>query len=165
MNSIELSQKEIEVINSWYEYSRDDSQHYGDGLATFPQEQVVSDKLNNGNPVKEFSDYEITLIHGWMEESVSRGYGGNTVLIGEERSLFAKFSSIMKSLDERNKTFTETIPKSETKIQTPAKTVTKQAPPKQEESKATSPDDKIAAAQKLRNEMEEIKKTYKWFKR
>lgn len=93
MLTLNLNAIESAVILRWFEHMRADSQHFGNGLATFPQEQAVVKKLQDHQtgPI-EFSEPQVDLIADWMDGALRSAYGESIFATPEERSVFEKIS-------------------------------------------------------------------------
>ena len=196
MNTLNLSPNEIDTIISWHNYCTEDSQHYGNGIAIFPQEQAIIDKLNQHSTNVSFSDDEIILISEWMDECINRKYGNATVLLGEEQRLFNQISEIAKAIEDNHqkamkeilaaKASSKQVANTNTSIIQPtkssnsktlfnqnentAKQITQSIKPQNSKlsfktEEELSFEEKVQAAQKLKEEMKDIKNAYKKFKK
>lgn len=98
---IELWANETErrVIRGWYEYCQQDSQHYGDGIAVFPQEQTVLDKLDGKGDTLSLTEADLELIADWMDRAVNRGFGKAVALTGEEQRIYGEIKRLKKEMD------------------------------------------------------------------
>ena len=102
MNTLKLNPAEKRAILSWHEYMREDSQHYGDGLTDFPQEELVVHKLKESKTGEiSFSDDQIDILADWMENSVKGKYGNAAILMGEEKRIYEEIQRMKKDLDAK----------------------------------------------------------------
>ena len=83
MIALTFSPRECELIRQWYEAVRERSGHWGDGLATTPDEDIV---LNKIAPAGEclFHPHHLEVIVQWAETSV------HTDITPDEYSLLDK---------------------------------------------------------------------------
>jgi hypothetical protein len=98
MHTLKLSPKEVEILLSWYRYSSEDSQHYGDGITLFPVEQAILSKLNALEGKRLFTDNDICIIAEWMEKAINRKYGKATFLLPEERRIYMEIKELMQRI-------------------------------------------------------------------
>lgn len=68
MIEIELSPLERELVRHWIGAMREDSGHWGDGEAIFPDEAIVEEKLGKSGP-RHFTRHHLELILEWAESS------------------------------------------------------------------------------------------------
>ncbi|MFH0921945.1 MAG: hypothetical protein V1913_16475 [Fibrobacterota bacterium] len=93
MIRLELSVAERGIIRHWFEFVQADSQHYGDGITLFPEEQVIIQKLalHPEGPV-DFTEEQVDLIKDWMDAAIRSRYGKSIFVTPEERAVFEKIS-------------------------------------------------------------------------
>jgi len=93
MIRFELSETERGVIRRWFEFVQADSQHFGDGITLFPEEQAILGKLKpSPEGSVEFSEGQVDIIADWMDKAIRTRYGKSIFVTPEERAVFEKFS-------------------------------------------------------------------------
>jgi len=100
--TLKLSKIEAETVLEWFEYTHADSQHYGNGLAMFPFEKIIVDKMNalaEGGTV-ELAENEIAAVHNWMEKATDKDFGSQTYLLPIENMLHSKLNKAMKEMEK-----------------------------------------------------------------
>ncbi len=91
MITLTLTKEEKEKILYWYEHVQKDSQHYGDGIAIFPEEQVIIDKLTSRKDGDFlFTENQIHIIADWMDKAIRGRFGKNIYVVPEEKSIYDK---------------------------------------------------------------------------
>lgn len=87
---MKLTSNEKNLIQEWFKYIAQDSQHYGNGAVLFPNEAMLLKKLKQQTPDPDFSRYDLEMILDWMETNIKRQYGDAKYLMGEELALYQK---------------------------------------------------------------------------
>jgi len=71
--ALELSPTQRQLIRHWHQTTLDKAGHYGDGVATFPDEAAIMAKLNSGDTgALSFTDAQVRQILDWGR-SATRG--------------------------------------------------------------------------------------------
>ncbi len=70
MIDIDFSKREREIIHIWYENMRERSGHFGDGAATFPDEDIILRKIAEAGPYK-ITKHHLEMILDWSEHCFS----------------------------------------------------------------------------------------------
>jgi len=95
MITLTLTKEEKEKILYWYEHVQSDSQHYGDGIAVFPEEQVIIDELNRRKDGDfHFTDSQIQIIADWMQRAIHGRFGKSIYVVPEEKSVYDKITRL-----------------------------------------------------------------------
>jgi hypothetical protein len=100
--TLKLSKIEAETVLEWFEYTHADSQHYGNGLAMFPFEKMLVDKLNateEGGTI-DIADNELVTIYNWMEKAIDKDFGSQTYLLPIEDFLYKKLNKALKEIEK-----------------------------------------------------------------
>ena len=83
MIHLAFTEREIELIQQWYEAVREHSGHWGDGAVTTPDEDIVLHKLEHPGAI-ELHPHHLELILQWAEVAV------HTAVSAEESGLLEK---------------------------------------------------------------------------
>jgi hypothetical protein len=89
---MKFSMHEKEQIQLWYEYVSQDSGHFGNGMAVFPGEALLIEKIRKPDENVDFNEYEVEMIRDWMHRNIKRKYGDARYLIGVELNLYHKLA-------------------------------------------------------------------------
>jgi len=96
MITLTLSFRECELIQQWYEAVREHSGHFGDGMATTPDEDIVLGKPEAAG-VRQFHPHHLELIVQWAETAI------HTAITPDEYTLLAKiFQALGRDLSALN---------------------------------------------------------------
>jgi hypothetical protein len=91
MLEISLSPSEKELIRLWITNLRERSGHWGDGMATFPDEEIVFGKLDATSVKVRMTRFHWELILEWAESSHQ-----NVVMTPPEIMLIEKLQNVLK---------------------------------------------------------------------
>ncbi len=95
MIKIELSKDECQMIERWYENMRERAGHWGDGAATFPDDDIVIGKLETPGKI-EITPHHLGLVVIWAEGTLR----GSAITPAEYTLLTKVMAQLGRSVDE-----------------------------------------------------------------
>ncbi len=89
MINIELTEHERDLIRLWIENVQMEGQHWGDGMAVFPDEKMVIDKLDRPGGLR-FTRFHLELVLDWAKST-----HGNAAFTVDELNLLDKIGKAL----------------------------------------------------------------------
>ena len=101
-SKIILSENEVSTILKWHENSTDRKSRFGSVNFVFPQEQILLTKIKKAeNSGIEIDEFELEMLTGWMENALFPKLGQKTYLFPFEESAISKIDILTKSINAK----------------------------------------------------------------
>jgi hypothetical protein len=172
---MQIKQSECQIILYWHEYANEDSFHYGGPAIDLPMESNLIENLKNRNNESiTLIEEEIELIGEWMHKTINRKYGNAKYLTGAEKEIYEIIEEEFIKIEEKRQKYQKNVieeerikaeeekikvlekAENEAKLQV-AETIVHETKEIKNEFDTRSFEEKMKAAIKLKEEIEEIK--------
>ncbi len=100
---IELKKAHKRVIKNAYDFCVKDSLHYGNGVAIFPGEQQLLNKVIGEESTFELTDNQVDLLYSWLKKYMNPGYGTQNIFMGAEADLFQFLDTLANQIDDERR--------------------------------------------------------------
>lgn len=93
---------EATTILNWVEISNVRSERFGTSRYSFPQEEVVLERLRKMNSESKYDEMDFEIIWGWMEKAVFPRIGDGGIYFPNEKELVGKLKEFRQKVDKIN---------------------------------------------------------------
>ena len=101
-SKIKLNENEVSTILKWHENSTERKSRFGSATYIFPQEQILLNKIKKAEKSKvEIDEFELEMLTGWMENALFPQLGQETYLFPFEESAISKIEILSKSISAK----------------------------------------------------------------
>ena len=101
-SKIKLNETEVSTILKWHENSTESKSRFGSANFVFPQEQILLNKIKKAeNSGIEIVEFELEMLTGWMENALFPKLGQKTYLFPFEESVISKIDILAKSINAK----------------------------------------------------------------
>ncbi|MFP4522177.1 MAG: hypothetical protein ACLFQK_08540 [Fibrobacterota bacterium] len=101
---LNLTEPEKKTLLEWLLFTGSDSQHYGDGQVTFPEEASLKRSLSkkSGKNGMLLTRSQAEIIRDAMNKNIKRKYGNSEIILPAEETLVAKVKDFLLRLEKEN---------------------------------------------------------------